>query len=128
MLQVKNIFIAINERKFKYMTEIIGVRFKSVGKVYYFSPGELKINQGDSVIVETARGVECGEVVCGNREVDDDTLLLAAGLAAANSKAKDSSSVPVDYTLARYVKKPSGARPGAVIYTNQKTLFVTPEK
>ncbi len=57
------------------MTEIIGVRFKSVGKVYYFSPGELKIDQGDSVIVETARGVECGEVVCGNREVDDSEIV-----------------------------------------------------
>ncbi len=57
------------------MTEIIGVRFKSVGKVYYFSPGGLKINQGDSVIVETARGVECGEVVCGNKDVDDSEIV-----------------------------------------------------
>lgn len=57
------------------MTEIIGVRFKSVGKVYYFSPGDLTILQGDSVIVETARGVECGEVVCGNREVADEEIV-----------------------------------------------------
>ncbi len=57
------------------MTEIIGVRFKSVGKVYYFSPGELKISQGDSVIVETARGVECGEVVCGNKQVADEEIV-----------------------------------------------------
>ena len=57
------------------MTEIIGVRFKSVGKVYYFSPGELKISQGDSVIVETARGVECGEVVCGNKQVPDEEII-----------------------------------------------------
>ena len=65
---------------------------------------------------------------CGGKEADDETLLFAANLAALNSKAKNSSSVPVDYTLARYVKKPSGAKPGAVIYTNQKTLYVTPNE
>ena len=43
------------------MAEIIGVRFKSVGKVYYFDPGDLMIEKGGHVIVETARGVECGE-------------------------------------------------------------------
>ncbi len=57
------------------MTEIIGVRFKSVGKIYYFSPGELTINAGDSVIVETARGVECGDVVVGNKMVEDDAIV-----------------------------------------------------
>ncbi len=57
------------------MTEIIGVRFKSVGKIYYFSPGELKISAGESVIVETARGVECGDVVVGNKLVEDDAIV-----------------------------------------------------
>ncbi len=57
------------------MTEIIGVRFKSVGKIYYFSPGELTVNAGDSVIVETARGVECGDVVVGNKMVDDESIV-----------------------------------------------------
>ena len=56
------------------MAEIIGVRFKSVGKVYYFDPGELKLEKGDRVIVETARGVECGEVAMGNRQIDDASL------------------------------------------------------
>ena len=65
---------------------------------------------------------------CEGKEVDEETLLFAANLAVLNSKAKNSSSVPVDYTLARYVKKPSGAKPGAVIYTNQKTLYVTPNE
>ena len=41
------------------MTEVIGVRFKSVGKVYYFAPNGNRVSEGDSVIVETARGVEC---------------------------------------------------------------------
>lgn len=53
------------------MTEIIGVRFKSVGKVYYFAPGKLKVTAGMQVIVETARGIECGDVVIGNRMIDD---------------------------------------------------------
>ena len=57
------------------MTEIIGVRFKSVGKIYYFSPGELTVNAGDSVIVETARGVECGDVVVGIIMVVDESFV-----------------------------------------------------
>ncbi|MBQ8786066.1 MAG: stage 0 sporulation family protein [Oscillospiraceae bacterium] len=58
------------------MTEIIGVRFKSAGKVYYFSPAEIKAENGDMVIVETARGVECGEVVMANRQVEDDKITV----------------------------------------------------
>lgn len=57
------------------MTEIIGVRFKSVGKIYYFAPNGLSISAGDSVIVETARGVECGEVVLGNKLVNDESIV-----------------------------------------------------
>ena len=57
------------------MTEIIGIRFKEVGKVYYFSPGNKKLKVGDKVIVETARGVECGEVVIENRNVDDKQVV-----------------------------------------------------
>ncbi len=53
------------------MAEVIGVRFKNVGKMYYFSPSGIQIEKGRAVIVETARGVECGEVVMENREVDD---------------------------------------------------------
>ena len=57
------------------MTEIVGIRFKEVGKVYYFSPNGLTLNKGDKVIVETARGVECGEVTIENREIDDEELV-----------------------------------------------------
>ena len=53
------------------MMNIIGVRFKSVGKIYYFDPHGLKINENDKVIVETARGVECGSVVLVDREIDE---------------------------------------------------------
>lgn len=56
------------------MAEIVGVRFKDVGKVYYFDPVGLKLNKGERVIVETARGIECGEVAMDNREVPDEEI------------------------------------------------------
>ena len=56
------------------MKEIVGVRFKSVGKIYYFSPGNIKANVGDRAIVETVRGIECGEVVIANREIPDEMI------------------------------------------------------
>ena len=57
------------------MITIIGVRFRNVGKVYYFSPRELDICVGDHVFVETARGVEYGFVVLGPKEVDDSKVI-----------------------------------------------------
>ena len=56
------------------MKEIVGVRFKSVGKIYYFSPGDIQAQVGDHAIVETIRGVECGEVVIANRHLEDDQI------------------------------------------------------
>ena len=52
----------------------------------------------------------------------------AAQLAAYHSKARDSAQVPVDYCAVRYVKKPAGAKPGMVIFSNQHTLYVKPEQ
>lgn len=63
-----------------------------------------------------------------SEEFGDATLEEAAQLAAYYSQAKHSSSVPVDCTLIRYVRKPSGAKPGFVIYDHQRTLFVTPDE
>lgn len=57
------------------MVEIIGVRFKEVGKIYYFSPAGIKISVGKNVIVETARGVEMGEVVIPNREIPEEEVV-----------------------------------------------------
>ena len=51
------------------MTEIVGVRFKDAGKVYFFAPGSVKVQTGDTVIVETSRGTEYGFVAAGNRHV-----------------------------------------------------------
>jgi len=57
------------------MAEVIGVRFKNVGKVYYFDPDGKQINKGQFVIVETARGIECGEVAMENRQIADESIV-----------------------------------------------------
>ena len=64
----------------------------------------------------------------GGNEPKEETLQLAASLAAHFSHASGSSNIPVDYTPCRFVKKPSGAKPGFVIFTHQKTLAVTPDE
>lgn len=66
-------------------------------------------------------------VCCDGEELPEETVLFAARLAAKHSDAAGSSSVPVDYTRVKYVKKPAGAKPGMVIYKTNKTVFVTPE-
>lgn len=65
-------------------------------------------------------------VVIRARDFSDETLLEAARLAAYFSKAKQGNQVPVDYTLVKHVKKPSGSKPGFCIYEQQRTLYVTP--
>lgn len=57
------------------MVKVIGVRFRNAGKVYYFAPGDLEIEQGDHVVVETARGVEYGYVVLGVKEVEEERIV-----------------------------------------------------
>ncbi|MCI8336732.1 MAG: fibronectin-binding domain-containing protein [Peptococcaceae bacterium] len=90
----------------------------------------LKIARKDDIWLHT-KDIPGSHVIIRNpdhrQEIPEDTLLFAAGLAAYYSKARSSSQVPVDYTLVQYVKKPSGAKPGKVIFTNQKTLYITPE-
>ena len=57
------------------MTKVIGVRFRTAGKVYFFLPGDYDVSAGDHVIVETVRGVEYGYVVMGPKEVEDERLI-----------------------------------------------------
>ena len=57
------------------MAEVIGVRFKEVGKIYYFDPKGVKLKKGQKVIVETVRGVECGECAMENKEVADNVIV-----------------------------------------------------
>jgi predicted ribosome quality control (RQC) complex YloA/Tae2 family protein len=67
-------------------------------------------------------------VVIRSKSPQEKTILEAAALAAYFSKARNSSSVPVDFTQVRHVKKPSGAKPGFVIYDHQQTVYVTPSE
>lgn len=58
------------------MVTVVGVRFKRAGKIYYFDPDGLDINKGDFAIVETARGIEFGEVVIGKRDVPEEEIVV----------------------------------------------------
>lgn len=57
------------------MIKVVGVRFKKAGKIYYFDPNNIEINKGESVIVETARGVEFGECVIGYKEISEEEIV-----------------------------------------------------
>ena len=72
------------------MKNIIGVRFKKLGKIYFFNPKNLKVHKGNKVIVETAQGEEFGEVVIPNRFVDDEKIIapLKKVIRIANYKDK----------------------------------------
>ena len=95
--------------------------------------------QNDKLTLKTARGSDIwfhtknipGShviVVTEGRTPPERTLEQAAILAALHSRAADSHQVPVDYAEARYVRKPAGARPGMVIYDNNRTAYVTPDR
>lgn len=75
------------------MIDVIGVRFRPAGKIYFFAPGDHKIKQGDHVIVETARGVEYGMVVWGVRQVEEERILQplkpVIRIATREDKAKE---------------------------------------
>ena len=94
--------------------------------------------QNDQLTLKTARACDiwlhtqniAGShviIVTEGKTPPETTLVEAAKLAALHSKARNSSRVPVDYTAVKFVKKPAGAKPGMVIFTNNKTLYVTPE-
>ena len=78
------------------MTKVIGVRFRRAGKIYFFAPGNLSIETGDKVIVETARGVEFGSVVSGVKEVEDEKitqpLKSVIRIATEEDKKKDAAN------------------------------------
>ena len=90
----------------------------------------LKIARKDDIWLHT-KDIPGSHVIIKNpdhmAEIPESTLHFAANLAGFYSKARSSGQVPVDYTPVQYVKKPGGAKPGKVIFTNQKTLYITPE-
>lgn len=89
---------------------------------------ELVRKASDSDIWLHVQGMPGAHVVIktNGKSVDEDTLHYAAKLAAMYSKGKYSTNVPVDYTFIKYVKKPKGFKPGLVLYSNFKTIFVDP--
>lgn len=86
-----------------------------------------KLAARDEIWLHT-KDIPGSHVVIRNKEPNEKTILEAATLAAYFSKARNSSSVPVDFTKIRHVKKPSGAKPGFVIYDHQQTVYVTPSE
>ncbi len=89
---------------------------------------ELVVQSSDNDIWLHVQGMPGAHVVIktNGKSVDEDTLYYAARLAATYSKGRYSSNVPIDYTYIKYVKKVKGLKPGLVLYSNFKTLFVNP--
>lgn len=85
----------------------------------------LKTAKGDDLWLHT-KDIPGAHVIvfAGGKEIPESTIEEAAHIAASNSKAKGQTKIPVDYTKVRYVKKPNGAKPGMVIFTNNKTILV----
>lgn len=81
------------------MQTVVGVRFKKAGKIYYFAPGEFVLAIGDFVIVETARGLEYGEVVIGPREVSEKNIV--APLKTVQRKATSEDDIKVTENRAK---------------------------
>lgn len=86
-----------------------------------------KLAARDEIWLHT-KDIPGSHVVIRSKQPSDQTIKEAAMLAAYFSKARNSSSVPVDYTKVRHVKKPNGAKPGFVIYEQQQTVYVTPDE
>lgn len=86
-----------------------------------------KLSRRDDIWMHT-KDIPGSHVVIHTPEPDEPTIREAANLAAYFSKARDSSSVPVDYTQIRHVKKPNGSKPGFVIFFEQKTIFIDPDE
>lgn len=75
------------------MQTVVGVRFKKAGKIYYFGPGEFVLVAGDFVIVETARGLEYGEVVIGPREVAEENIVAPLKTVQRKATIEDNTKV-----------------------------------
>lgn len=87
----------------------------------------MKLAHREEVWLHT-KDIPGSHVIIREKNPSDETIMEAAQLAAYFSKSQNSSSVPVDFTKVRHVKKPNGSKPGFVIYDNQRTIYVTPDK
>ncbi|RBP39185.1 Rqc2 family fibronectin-binding protein [Garciella nitratireducens] len=105
-----DIYVGKNNRQNDFLT----LKFASENDLWFHT----KNIPGSHVIIKNNTG----------KEIPEKTLLEAASLAAYYSKSRNSNKVPVDYTKVKYVKKIKGAKPGMVIYENNQTIYITPEK
>ncbi|WP_010096740.1 Rqc2 family fibronectin-binding protein [Ornithinibacillus scapharcae] len=87
----------------------------------------MKLAHRDEIWLHT-KDIPGSHVIIRDNNPSEETIVEAAQLAAYFSKSQNSSSVPVDFTKVRHVKKPNGSKPGFVIYDNQRTIYVTPDK
>ncbi|MDE6398046.1 MAG: NFACT RNA binding domain-containing protein, partial [Clostridiales bacterium] len=96
------------------------------GKTNYQNDRLTRQARPDDVWLHTQK-IHGSHVIVSGDNITQEVLLHAAAIAAYYSKARLADNVPVDYTLRKYVSKPRGSAPGKVIYTDYKTLFVTPQ-
>ena len=88
----------------------------------------LRFAEGEDIWMHTKNIPGSHVIIKCNGEPSNQTLHEAAMLAAYYSRARGGANVPVDYTPRKYVKKPAGAKPGMVIYSTNRTAYVTPEE
>ncbi|MGC4379269.1 stage 0 sporulation family protein [Fictibacillus sp. Mic-4] len=84
------------------MYEVVGVRFKKAGKIYYFDPGDLEIEKDTFVIVETARGIEYGKVVIAKKQVEEQDVVLPLKKVVRNANQKDMLTVEENKAAAEH--------------------------
>ncbi len=128
----------VNNKKSKFNKKTAPMEFVS-GDGYKILVGKNN-HQNDTLTIKTAfstdiwlhtKNIPGSHTIIrteGKSEVPDRTILEAARIAAYYSKGRDGAQVPVDYTAVKNVKKPSGAKPGFVIYDNYNTVYVTPDE
>ena len=78
------------------MAEVIGVRFKEIGKIYYFDPDGKQLKKGEKVIVETSRGIECGEVAMENRDVEEENIVRPLKMIIRPATPEDLKTVEIN--------------------------------
>ena len=100
---------AVSEAKEEELVEIVGLNFREAGKIYYFSPGKLKANIGDRVIVETARGVEIGNVKIPNKMIPVSQIVPPlkeiTRIATQDDLKKDAKNHELEFEAALICKK-----------------------
>ena len=110
------------------MITIIGVRFRTTGKIYYFDPAGRRIKTGDHVIVETARGIEYGYVVLGNREVEESKavqpLKPVIRMATPEDEAVKNKEKEKEAICQEKIKKPLSSMRNKIII---RSFFILPQ-